>query len=319
MTGAFLQINGKALTVSSFSYENTSGIASVTTNLQHGLQVDRKIRIVGAGQDLYNGEFVVTKANTLTTLELNVGVTTNAPSATGDLLIYPLGNASQGGDITLDRENVSGRMVSQYAGITTTLSSIVADEVTQSLSVTNPANFDINIGDYLEIDSEIVRVKTTTSTNSVTGNTNPITVLRGQLGTKGLLLVLNSVVRRVKPIPVELRRHSTIRASGHTFEYVGFGPGNYSTALPDRQDRAITETEELLSQSTKRGGGINFYTGMNDRGISYSGNKKLSSITGEEEVFDTPIQSITGEDVGEVADLTFSKLLRGKCHSFNQG
>ena len=301
MTNAFMQVNGPALSISSFAYENTSGIASVTTNLQHGLQVDRKVRVAGAGQDLYNGEFVVTRADTLTTLELNVGITTNAPSATGDLEIYPLGIAAQGGEITTDNENVSGRMVSQYAGITTTLSAIVADEVTQNFSVNNPANFDINIGDYLEVDSEIVRVKTTTSTSSVTGNTNPIVVLRGQLGTKAATHELNSVIRRIQPVPTELRRHSIIRASGHTFEYVGFGPGNYSTALPDRQDRAITETEELLSQSTKRGGGINFYTGMNDRGISYSGNKKLSSVTGEEEVFDTPIQSITGEDVGEVA------------------
>ena len=46
---------------------------------------------------------------------------------------------------------------------------------------------------------------------------------------------------------------------------------------------------------------------MNDRGISYSGNKKLSSVTGEEEVFDTPIQSITGEDVGEVAGFNLIK------------
>jgi len=301
MTNAFLQINGRALSISAFSYENTSGIASVTTNLQHGLLVDRKIRIVGAGQDLYNGEFVVTKANTLTTLELDIGVSSSAPTATGDLEIYPLGVAAQGGDITVDRENVSGRMVSQYAGITTTLSSLVADEVTQNFSINNPSNFDINIGDYLEVDSEIVRVKTTTSTSSVSGNTNPIVVLRGQLGTKASTHELNAVIRRIKPNAVETRRHSIIRASAHTFEYVGFGPGNYSTALPDRQDRSISDTEELLAQSTKRGGGINFYTGMNDRGISFSGNKKLSSITGEEEVFDTPIQSITGEDVGEVA------------------
>ena len=301
MTNAFMQLNGPALTISSFAYENTSGIASVTTDLQHGLSVDRRIRIVGAGQDLYNGEFVVTRADTLTTLELNVGITTNAPSVTGDLEIYPLGVAAQGGDITIDRENVSGRMVAQYAGITTTMSAIVADEVTQNFSITNPGNFDINIGDYLEVDSEIVRVKTTTSTSSVSGVSNPIVVLRGQLGTKAATHELNAVVRRVKPIPVELRRHSIIRASAHTFEYVGFGPGNYSTALPDRQDRAISDTEELLSQSTKRSGGINFYTGMNDRGISYSGNKKLSSVTGEEEVFDTPVQSVTGEDVGVVA------------------
>jgi hypothetical protein len=301
LTNAFMQLNGPALTISSFAYENTSGIASVTTDLQHGLSVDRRVRIVGAGQDLYNGEFVVTRADSLTTLELNVGISTNAPTATGDLEIYPLGVAAQGGDITIDRENVSGRMIAQYAGITTTMSAIVADEVTQNFSITNPGDFDVNIGDYLEVDSEIVRVKTTTSTSSVSGVTNPIVVLRGQLGTKAATHELNAVVRRVKPIPVELRRHSIIRASAHTFEYVGFGPGNYSTALPDRQDRAITETEELLSQSTKRSGGINFYTGMNDRGISYSGNKKLSSVTGEEEVFDTPVQSVTGEDVGVVA------------------
>ena len=36
---------------------------------------------------------------------------------------------------------------------------------------------------------------------------------------------------------------------------------------------------------------------MNDRGISYAGNKKLSTVTGREEVFDTPIKSITGEDI----------------------
>jgi hypothetical protein len=109
------------------------------------------------------------------------------------------------------------------------------------------------------------------------------------LGTRPTAHSLNDVVRRVKVNPVELRRHSINRASGHTFEYVGFGPGNYSTALPDRHDRQITSAEEILAQSTKRQGGINFYTGMNDKGISYSGNKRLSTITGSEEVFDTPI------------------------------
>ena len=296
LTNAYLEITGKALSVSSFVYENTSGIASVTTNLQHGLLVDRKVRVVGAGQDLYNGEFVITKADTLTTLELNVGISTNAPTATGTIYLYPTGNTSNAGEITIDRENLSGRMISQYAGITTTLSAIVADEVTPTISITGMPNYNINIGDYLEIGEEIVRVSST-----VDPSDSSVTVIRGVLGTKASTHELNSVVRKVKPIPVELRRHSIIRASAHTFEYVGFGPGNYSTALPDRQDRQISETEELLSQSTKRGGGINFYTGMNDRGISYSGNKKLSSVTGEEEVFDTPIQTITGEDVGQVA------------------
>ena len=67
--------------------------------------------------------------------------------------------------------------------------------------------------------------------------------------------------------------------------------------FPDKHDRAISADEELLAQSVKREGGINFYTGMNDKGISYSGNKKLSTITGREEIFDTPVRTITGEDI----------------------
>ena len=300
---AHLQLTGPSLSVSSFSYENTSGIATVSTNVNHGLSVDRKVRVFGAGQDTYQGEFVVTKINSATQVELNVGITTNSPTATGTIYLYPTGNSSQGGDISVDKENTAGRMISQYAGITTTLSNIISDQVTPNVNITNPGNFDINIGDYLEIDGEMVRVKETTATSSIEGSSisNPIVVFRGVLGTKATTHAAGSIVRRVKPASVELRRHSIIRASGHTFEYVGFGPGNYSTSLPDRQDRQIGEQEELLSQSTKRGGGINFYTGMNDRGISYSGNKKLSSVTGEEEVFDTPIQTITGEDVGQVS------------------
>ena len=143
-----------------------------------------------------------------------------------------------------------------------------------------------------------MRVKTTTT------GSNPVKVFRGILGTKATSHTINSVVRKVRVDPIELRRHSIIRASGHTFEYVGFGPGNYSTAFPDKHDRAISKDEELLNpQSNKREGGINFYTGMNDKGISYSGNKRLSTITGREEIFDTPVETVEGEDISVLPDL----------------
>ena len=74
-------------------------------------------------------------------------------------------------------------------------------------------------------------------------------------------------------------------------------PGNYSTAFPDRQDRSLSSQEEILAQSTRKDGGINVYTGMNDAGDFYIGNKKVSSATGQEEVFDAPIPSVTGEDI----------------------
>ena len=48
-----------------------------------------------------------------------------------------------------------------------------------------------------------------------------------------------SVVTKLKPFQ-SIEEKPIIRASGHTFEYVGFGPGNYSTALPEKQDRVLT-------------------------------------------------------------------------------
>jgi hypothetical protein len=42
---------------------------------------------------------------------------------------------------------------------------------------------------------------------------------------------------------------------------------------------------------------------MNDKGIAYVGNTKLSSTTGQEEIFETPVQTITGEDIGNLPGL----------------
>jgi hypothetical protein len=155
------------------------------------------------------------------------------------------------------------------------------------------------LGDFLLIDEEIVRIKETVSTGNVSNPpSNPIKSVPWNSWNSPNFSRIKSVVRKIKCFPIELRRNSIIRASGHTFEYVGFGPGNYSTALPDRQDRQITAQEEILAQSTKLEGGINIYTAMNSDGDFYIGNKKVSSATGQEEVFDAPIPSVTGEDLG---------------------
>ena len=290
-----LYLTGQSIEVSSFAYDFTSGIATVNTTTAHGLSVDNKIRITGAATTAYNGSFVVTQNVTQTRFKVNVGVGTQAPTeSSSDIYALPEGFASQNGTVTTNNENIGGRMVSPYAGITTTISNSITDAIGTTISITglNLSNSDIIIGDYLQVDDEVVRVQ-----NTVSPGSSAITVYRGVLGTKATSHAVGSLIKRIKPFSTELRRHSIIRASGHTFEYVGFGPGNYSTAFPDKQDRSISADEELLSQSNKRSGGINFYTGMNDKGISYSGNKKLSTITGREEIFDTPVRTITGEDI----------------------
>ena len=72
--------------------------------------------------------------------------------------------------------------------------------------------------------------------------------------------------------------------------------GNYSTALPQVQVRTLTEREEFLTQSQERSCGTVVYTGMNNRGDFFIGNKRVSSATGQERTFDAPIPTVTGED-----------------------
>ena len=306
-TGSYLYLTGASLGIqtSTFSYTNVSGIATVITEQRHGLKADTKVRFAGftTASEIYNGSWVVNEILTATSFSAIVGVGTTVPTATGTPWVFPEGYSSRDGVITENNENLNGRMIIAYDNLTSDLSSQTVSAVSASINITSSQNLDINIGDYLMVNDEIMRVKTTT-----TGAANEaFDVFRGVLGTKATAHVINSVVRRIRVYPVELRRHSILRASGHTFEYVGFGPGNYSTAFPSVQDRDITRQEELLAQSTRQDGGMNYYTGMNDKGISYNGYKRLSALTGTEEIFDTPVRTITGEDIGNLASLNVTE------------
>ena len=97
---------------------------------------------------------------------------------------------------------------------------------------------------------------------------------------------------------VELRRPSIARAGNHTFEYLGFGPGNYSTALPIRQEVLLSPIQDFYAQSKKENGGLVFYTGLNSNGDLYIGNRKIDAITGEEEFLEraTLVDSFTPDD-----------------------
>ena len=93
---------------------------------------------------------------------------------------------------------------------------------------------------------------------------------------------------------VELRRPSIARAGNHTFEYLGFGPGNYSTGLPARQEVLLTVEQDFFAQSKKQDGGLVFYTGLNSNGDLYIGNRKIDAITGEEIFLESA--SLVGSD-----------------------
>lgn len=100
-------------------------------------------------------------------------------------------------------------------------------------------------------------------------------------------------------IQVELRRTSQIRAGNQTFEYTGFGSGNYSTAFPSKQIRVLSDKEVLYSQAQRRRAGIVFYSGLNAYGDLYVGNQKINAVTGEVEILDEPILRVGGDEAVE--------------------
>ncbi len=286
---------GPGIGITYFSYDYLSGIATVGSGATaHGLSVGNVLSFVGSSNTAYNGNFRVTQIVGVTTFKITAGVGTESPSESGGGSFFALrrGYASNDGDISLENENLGSRMVPVLSGITTTLNAAVSTKTGTSIELTNSFNSGVQQGNYVQIDEEIMRIATVP-----VGGTNAVTVLRGQLGTRRNTHVDGSVVKVVSPIATEFRRNSILRASGHTFEYVGFGPGNYSTALPEKIDRVLTGKQELLAQSVKRSGGVNVYTGMNDKGNFYVGNKKVSSATGQEEVVEAPIATVTGEDL----------------------
>lgn len=284
-------VSGKAIGISSVVYNSTVGVASVTTAEPHGLKSDNRIVLSGFDSDFYNGTFLISKINGVSSFDITLGITTNVPLPTGSAFLLKPGFGSNGGFITKDNERTSGRIVTEYAGITTTLSAALTNPNVNVLTITNALNRNFQVGDYLLVDNEIMRISQT-----VTNNTS-VNVFRGLFGSSKDNHPINSVVTRIKLRPIEFRRNSIIRASGHTFEYLGFGPGNYSTALPERQDRKFTDTERILSQSVSDDGGAPIYNGLDDSGNLYTINKFTNSSTGQDLLVKTPIPTVRGEDI----------------------
>jgi hypothetical protein len=108
----------------------------------------------------------------------------------------------------------------------------------------------------------------------------------------------DSVYPTEKRVYVELRRPSIARSGNHTFEYLGFGPGNYSTGFPARQEIVLTDVQDFYAQAKREDAGIVFYTGLNSNGDLYIGNRKINAITGEETFLESA-ELVESEDEDE--------------------
>jgi len=284
-------LSSKGVGVSTIILNKEVGIATVICNEGHGLLPGNTFNLVGIGNTYLSQKFIVGESLGITSFSFTSGITTIPQTWNlSGVTIQKTTISANGRALGLGEENLGGRGNFLYAGITTSLSNAITPTDT-SIVLTSSDGF--KKGDYVSINSEILRLVSTPVGNA-------FTVLRGQFSTVASSNDVGSVVRKIRILPVEIRRPSILRASGHTFEYLGYGPGNYSTGLPVKQDRILSNEEVLVSQAREQDGGTVVYTGMNDRGEFYSGATKINGSTGEEETIEAPIVSFFGDDEGSI-------------------
>jgi hypothetical protein len=290
IVGQYVLIVGSSSRITTTPYNSATGITTFTTETPHGLLKGNKFRVIDSTNNNL-GDYVVSErvgVNTFT------AITNQSLSATNGFILKH-GYSANEAISDVREENFGIRQVSFYDSEIIRLSTAISDNSSADTLVISTINSGIGtglrfaLGSYIQIDNEIMRITTS-------NNDSQFTVIRGVLGTRKESHDAGSLIRKINPIAVEFRRPSILRASGHTFEYLGYGPGNYSTGLPQVQIKSLSEREDFLVQSQERSGGTVVYTGMNNSGDFFSGNTKTSSASGEVISYDIPSPTVTGED-----------------------
>jgi hypothetical protein len=297
ISGQYLSHVGPTITVSSSTFDATTGITTFTCLSAHGLLAGNSF-VAKNSSDANLGQFFVKEKVGINTFSAITGSSVSSP---GFILktFYSANNA--------DPANFGGRTVTFYGNETLTLNEDVTTQtsfaVSSATGISTATRF--SVGTYIQIDNEIMRVTSSILTGA---NNNKLNVARGQLGTLREDHLIGSLIKKIKPIAVEFRRPSVLRASGHTFEYLGYGPGNYSTGLPQVQVRTLTEQESYLAQAQETSGGNVAYTGMDNNGDFFIGNTKYSSSSGTQTTFDIPTPTVTGQNTTRLS-VVFDEVL----------
>tara|TARA_X000001036_G_scaffold93338_1_gene85890 strand:- start:893 stop:7885 length:6993 start_codon:yes stop_codon:yes gene_type:complete len=267
-----------------------TGISTLRTDDNHALVPGNAFVMQGTGNPLFDDRKLVVDGVEdglpLRSITFNVGIITAGIDTSYSLVsnrLFGTGISANGKSLSAGENNLAGRSSYFYTGISTTINApLTSTDNTITLSSTEG----FRRGDYCIINGEVVRFTSDNINN----------ILRGQFGTLASSAITGTTIKKIKVLAMELRRPSILRASGHTFEYLGYGSGNYSTSLPQKQDRVLSDQETLSAQKKELDGGTVVYTGMNDSGDFFTGYKKLSSITGEEEVLEAPVFTYVGDD-----------------------
>jgi hypothetical protein len=260
-------------------YDSGTNLTTITTQTPHTFAVGNKVIF---DDQLSSNPTVQIGISTIASV-IGIGTFTVRGDAGSANRVYGVGLLSNPKDTTAENENLASRHFAIYTGYKSRLS--------QAITQTN-VNFlvadlyGLKKGDTIQVNAEIMLV------TKISGG--EIYVKRGLFGSRPVSHESGSGIKGIQVIPIELRRNSIIRASGHTFEYTGFGPGNYSTGMPTNQDRILSDNEVITSQSLSTKGGLVVYTGMNSAGEFFIGKVKFDSVTGKQIDVGVPIEASDG-------------------------
>jgi len=289
-TDQYAFVVGPSVKVQNTVYDSNVGIRTYNCYTPHGLVAGNRFTVIDSTNN-NKGVYIVKERVGINTF------TAYTPFGVGSADGYILKHGLSANDATSDSsaENLAVRSIPLFDKETLIVVSFTSSN---QIRVSSPIGASgitkrLPLGSYIQIDEEIMRVISSTLGGTFT---DELTVIRGALATKQSTHENGSIIKKIKPIAIEFRRPSIARASGHTFEYLGYGPGNYSTGLPQVQITTLNEREEFLVQSQERSGGVVVYTGMNSNGDVYNGNTKTSSSSGEVISYDIPKPTVTGED-----------------------
>ena len=294
--GQYAIVVGKVgLIKGSVTVTNPAGGFDITfeTTQGHGLVQGNQVRLTDTANNNVYGDYFVKEIDSPTKFTINNNTGVSLTNVT-----HVLKHGMSANDASADSlgENLGTRSLPNYGGDVLFLGATITTE--ENFVVTLPTGMTdvisrFPLGSYIQVNNEIMRVKSTTLLG---GSANELQVIRGSMGTIIEQHFSGTQIKKIDLQPIELRRPSILRASGHTFEYLGYGPGNYSTGLPQVQVKTLTEDEEFLSQAQETSCGTVLYTGMDSDGDFYIGNTKYSAQSGEQTTFDVPTPTVTGED-----------------------
>ena len=293
--GEYVNVLGRVVEVHTAPNSSDRGLVTITTSSPNDLIKGNTIRILKSNNENlgdYLVESVAKNSTNSTRWDIVVNTTVDLHEASR-ILKHGLSHNNASADSR--GENIGTRLHTFYDNESMEVGGSTEIDISQTeipFVHTNPYYMTSRfpIGCYIQIGNEIMRVSSSTITN------DKLKVIRGVMGTNVERHQVKTVIKKIKLLPIELRRPSILRASGHTFEYLGYGPGNYSTGLPQVQVKTLSENEEFLSQSQETACGTVLYTGMDSDGDFYIGNTKYSAQSGEQKTFDVPIPTITGQD-----------------------